>query len=179
MSEKAGSNTANFSSRTAGLEKWLDELVNKKQPVQLPGEAKRWIADNVWWIVIIGGVLSLWSAWTFWQLGHYVDGLSRYVNELSRVYGSTTYATELGPMWYLALVGLIIEGILLLMAFPKLKEHKKSGWDLLFYVSLVNIVIGVVYLLVPGYGFGSLIGTLLGAAIGWFFLFQIRSRFVR
>jgi len=46
-------------------------------------------------------------------------------------------------------------------------------------VSLVNIVVGLVYILVPGYGLGSLIGALLGAAISWFFLFQIRSRFAK
>ena len=97
-------------------------------------------------------------------------------NEMARLYGST-YSTDLGIMWYVALAGLVVEGVLLLLAVAPLKALKKSGWDLLFYVSLVNIVVGLVYILVPGYGIGSLLGSLIGAAISWFFLFQIRSRF--
>lgn len=179
MSEKSDAKSVNRNTRTAGLETWLDEMVNKKQPLQLPTGARQWIADNAWWITLIGGILTLLGAWNFWQLGQALDGVNRWANEVARVYGSTTYAAELGPMWYLALVGLAVEGVLLLLAVPKLKDHKKSGWDLLFYTSLVSLAIGVVYLLVPGYGVGGLVGALLGAAISWFFLFQVRSRFTR
>lgn len=177
-SERSEAKTTKLNTRTAGLEKGLDEFVNKKQPLQLPADVRKWIADNSWWLALIGGILSIWGTWGFWQLGHYVDGLSRYTNDLAHVYGSTTYATELGPFWYLALFGLLAEGILLLMAVSKLKDHKKAGWDLLFYVSLINLIVGIIYLFVPGYGIGSLLVTLLGAAVAWFFLFQIRNRFL-
>jgi hypothetical protein len=178
MSDKVGAGSASFSSKTLGLEQWLDETVNKKQPLQLPLSARAWIADNSWWLAIIGGVLSLWGAWSFWQIGHYLSGLNQLANEVARLSGSS-YSTDLGVMWYVALIGLVIEGALLLLAVSPLKAHKKTGWDLLFYVSLVNLVVGVVYILVPGYGLGSLIGSLIGAAISWFFLFQIRSRFAQ
>lgn len=180
MSEKAdakSTKSADLSAKTAGLEKWLDDLVNKQQPLQLPVDARKWIADNAWWIVLIGGVLTLWSAWGFWQAGHLMSGLTNVLNEAARMYGATTYANELGLMWYLALVGIVIQAVLMLLAVSKLKELKKSGWNLMFYVSLLNLVIGVIYLFVPGYAFGGLLGTLVGVAISWFFLFQVRSRF--
>ncbi len=178
MSDSVSTKSANFSSKTLGLEQWLDETVNKKQPLQLPLGARKWIAENSWWLAIIGGVLSLWGAWSFWQLGQYLSGLTQVTNELARLYGAN-YTTDLGFMWYVALAGLVVQGALLLLAVSPLKNMKKSGWDLLFYVSLVSLVVGLVYVFVPGYGLGSLIGSVLGAAISWFFLFQIRSRFVK
>lgn len=178
MSNQVGARSANVNSKTFGLERWLDETVNKNQPVQLPSGARTWIADNSWWLAIIGGVVSLWGAWSFWQIGHYLSGLNQLANEMARLSGSS-YSTDLGVMWYVALAGLVVEGVLLLLAVPLLKDHKKTGWDLLYYVSLVSLFVGLVYLFVPGYGVGSLIGSLLGAAISWFFLFQIRSRFAR
>jgi len=178
MSDKASAKTAAFSSKTLGLEQWLDETVNKKQPLQLPIGVRKWLAENSWWLALIGGVLSLWGAWSFWQLGHYLSGFNQVANEVARLYG-TNYSTDLGVMWYVALAGMVIEGVLLLLAVSPLKNMRKSGWDLLFYVSLVSIIVGLVYVLVPGYGLGSLIGSALGAAISWFFLFQIRSRFAK
>jgi len=178
MSEKANARTATFNTKLSGLEKWLDETMNKKQPVQLPVDARKWLSDNVWWLAAIGGVLSLWGAWSFWQVGHYLDGVNQMTSRIAQTYGVNSYATDLGPMWYVALACMAAQGVLLLLAVSRLKAHQKSGWDLLFYVSLISLAIGVVYLLVPGYGLGSLIGSLIGAAISWFFLFQIRSRFV-
>lgn len=179
MSEKEHVKATKATSVVSGLEKWVDEVVNKKQPLQMPMNARKWIGDNSWWIVLIVGILSLWSAWGFWQAGHYIDGLNRWANEVSKMYGGSTYATELGPMWYIALIGLALEGVLMLFAVSKLKNHQKSGWNLVFYSTLVSLVIGVVYLFVPAYGFGSLIGTLIGTAISWFFLFQVRSQFTK
>ena len=81
-------------------------------------------------------------------------------------------------MWYVALVAMLVQGILYLVAVPMLKNHQKSGWNLVFYASLVSVAMGVVYLFVPGYA-GSIVGVVLGAVIGWFFLFQVRSKFVK
>ncbi len=59
-------------------------------------------------------------------------------------------------------------------AFPGTKARKKSGWDLLFYALLINVVYGIVVAFTDYGGFGSLIGSLVGSAIGAYFLFQIR-----
>ena len=162
-----------YDSKSAGLEKWLDETY-KKLPVQLPDGARKWIADNAWWLTLIGGVLSLWGAWGFWQTAHYVSQL----NDWARAAGVST-APNLSVMWYVVLVTMLVEAVLYLMVVSKLKAHQKGGWNLIFYASLVSVVMGLVYLFVPSYGFGSLVGVALGAIIGWFFLFQVRSKFVK
>lgn len=178
MSEHAQARNKNVNGALGGLEQLLDETVNKKQPLQLPADVRKWLGRNVWWMSLIGGILSVWGAWTFWQVGHYLSTVNPYLDELARVNG-TTYASDLGIMWYVALVGLLVEGVLMLAAIQKLKRGAKGGWDLLFYTSLVSLVVSLVYMFVPGYGFGSLLGALVGTAIGWFFLFQIRSQFAK
>ena len=160
--------TAN-DTKSGGLEKWLDDMY-KKFPLQLPEGARKWIADNAWWLTLIGGVLTLWGVLSFWQVGH-------YVSDVARVYGVDT-STNLGVTWYVALGTMLVQAILYLMAVPKLKNHQKSGWNLVFYASLVSVIMGLVYLFTPGYA-GSIVGVVLGALIGWFFLFQVRSKFVK
>ncbi len=167
---------SNYNTQPAGLEKWLDEMINKKSSVQLPAGGKKWLGENVWWLALIGGVLNLWGAWSFWRLGHSANEL---LEGLGRYYGNTLYTQELDVWWYLVLAAMVGQGVLLLMAFQKLKEGKKTGWNLLFYGSLLSIVMGVLYLFVPGYGGGSLVGTAIGTLIGWFLLFQMRSHFAK
>lgn len=176
MSEQVKST---YDTQPAGLEKWLDETY-KKLPIQLPEGARKWLADNAWWLTLIGGILSLWGAWGFWQAGHYLSSWARWADEVNRAYGvNTSSTTDLSVMWYVALAAMLVQAVLYLLAFSKLKEHKKSGWNLLFYSSLVSLVMGIVYIFVPGYGAGSLIGVAIGAIIGWFFLFQVRGKFVK
>ena len=165
-----------YDSQPMALEKWLDENLNKKFPVQLPDGAKKWLADNSWWLALIGGGVSLWGAWRFWQLGHTA---SQFLNGLSQVYGVNTYSQDLSVFWYVVFAAMLVQAVLLLMAFQKLKVHKKSGWNLLLYSSYVSVITGVVYLMLPYYGFGSLLGTALGAVISWYILFQVRSHFAK
>lgn len=172
MSEKTSA--SNTKSNLMGLEKTLDEIVNKKQPLQLPANARKWLAENVWWLSLIGGILTLYGAFSVWRLSQVANP---YL-EVARMYGGSA-VTDLGAMWYVALAVMVAEGVMLLLAVSKLKTQSKSGWNLLFYTTLLSLVLGVVYLLVPQYGVSSLFGTLVGTAIGWFFLFQVRSHFVK
>lgn len=168
-----------YNTQPAGLEKWVDGTLNKNFPVQLPDGAKKWLADNSWWLALVGGVLSLWSAWGFWQAAHYVSQWARLADDLARYSGVNTVSSSLGLTWWLAFAAILAQGVLMLVAYPKLKAHSKSGWNLLFYSSFISLAVGVLYLLTPAYGFGSLIGTLLGTAIGWWVLFQMRGHFVK
>lgn len=160
--------------KLSGVEGWLDGIFGEKFPVQLPKAAREWIVKVSPWLALVGGVLSLWASWSFWQAGHYVNRLVDWANTLSAAYGGET-VRHLGAMWYLSFVVLLVQAVLLLLAFPGLRDHKKSGWNLVFLGSLVAVALGVVQLFVSGYGFSSFIGSLIGAAISFFILFQIRS----
>lgn len=162
----------------SGLEKWLDENY-KKVPFQLPSGAKEWIARNVYWIAAIAGVLGLLAALSLWRAAESVQELSRYANELSAVYGATSpAATGLGIFWWILLGVMVLQAVIALLAVAPLKDRRKAGWNLLFYSALINVAVGVSYLFISGYGVSNFIGSLVGAAIGLYFLFQIRPYFV-
>ena len=67
-------------------------------------------------------------------------------------------------------------GILYLIAAKPLKAMNKRGWDLIFLATVVNLASIVIYLL-AGLS-GSLISAIITVAISWFFLFQIRPKFL-
>lgn len=168
--------TDDVSKKLSGLEGWLDGIFGDKFPVQLPKAAREWIVKVAPWLALVGGVLSLWAAWAFWQAGHYVNELVEWVNTFSAATGAGT-TSKLGFMWYVALIVLLLQALLMLLAFPGLRDRKKSGWNLVFFSTLVAVILGLVQLFVSGYGFGSLVGSLIGAAISFFILFQVRSHY--
>lgn len=161
-----------YNTQPAGLEKKLDELYSKG-PVHLPKGGQKWLADNAWWIVLVGAVLSLLSILTSWQA---IASFSALSNSLAGSYGYYALGYNAG-YWWVMLIATVIETVLLFMAFQKLKEHKKDGWNLLFYVSLVSIVSVILAGLVSGTLVSMVLGAALGALISWFFLFEIRKYF--
>lgn len=158
--------------KLAGLEKWAYDTFNTKNPVQIPEGGRKWIAGNSWWLCAIGGVVTLAGAYQMWNAAHWISS----VTEVYRAVGYTP-TLNLGVWWYVLFGITILEGIVLLVAVPKLKAMQQSGWKLLFYLSLLGIALGIISLLTPGYGFGSLIGAALGVAISWTILMQIRDKF--
>lgn len=177
--DKVANATAEVKKNVSALEKWL-EGINKQLP-QIPKKGQDILAQLAPWFALAGGIISLLSCWWFWQAGHTVNKLVEWSNELGRLYGGTVVDTtpNLGFSWYLALILLFVQAVIMLAAFPRLKDGKKSGWDLLFYNVLLALVIGVVYEFIPGYGIASLFGSVVGAAIGMYLLYQIRGHFTK
>jgi len=66
----------------------------------------------------------------------------------------------------LAVLALIVQVGLMVMALPGLFARKMSAWTLMFYSQLV----GVAYSILSG----SIVGGLIGGLIGLYILFQIR-----
>lgn len=163
---------------TSQLEDSLNDIFGKSAPA-LPEGGKKFLVDIAPWLSLIGGILSLWSAWTLWHWANVANSYVDYANRLSEAFGGTTVATSrltLG-IW-LGIAVVIVQGVLLLMAFPKLRERAKKGWDLLFYSTLVGIVYGVVVMFTDYGNAGSLVGALIGAAISFYLLFQIRGHYM-
>ena len=61
----------------------------------------------------------------------------------------------------------LVASALMLAAFPGLKKMKMQGWNLLFWSEVVSVVSSVVAL--------SLVGAVVGGAIGFYLLYQIKS----
>ncbi len=157
------------------LEEKLDELLVKKAPFQLPANAREGLVKAMPWLTLLGGVVMLWGAWALWQLVGWANDVATVTNQFSQYYG-VGYVAPVGmaPLLWVSLAVLVVEAVLFFMAFPALQARKKSGWNLLFWVSLLNAAEAVVQAV--GYtNFGSLIGALIGSVIGLYLLFQIRS----
>jgi len=175
--EHHGASSVPYNTRPAGLEKWADGVFGNNAPVKLPEGGRQWLADNLWWLALVGGVLSLWSAWSSYNAMQTYGQMFAIADELVRQYGTSTSSMNFGLTFYLALAAMVAQAVLLLMAYQKLKVHQKAGWNLIFYSSLVSLVTGALYLLTPYYGATSLVGVLIGVVIGWWLLFQIRGKF--
>lgn len=61
----------------------------------------------------------------------------------------------------------LVGSILLLAAYPGLKARKYKGWTLLFWSEVANLVGGLVSL--------AFLSAIVGALIGFYLIFQIRS----
>lgn len=155
------------------LETQLDDMLVKKAPVQLPENGRRGLVSVLPWLTLIGGVLMLWSAWSLWQLVAWVDSWANLANSFGAAYGYATPVT-VSPLIWVSLVILLVEAVLFFVAFPALRDHKKKGWDILFWVSIVNVAESIVQAIAYT-NFGSLVMSLLGSLIGLYLLFQVRA----
>lgn len=132
---------------------------------------------KIWPILaLIGGLVQLWAAYALWDLGHRANVLIDYANQLSIASGSGPVTPTLGFFYYLGLAVLVVDAVILLLAVAPLNSHKKKGWDLLLLGAALNLVYGLVIMFDSYYGgFGSLLSTLVGSAIGFYLLFQVRD----
>ncbi|MNH50016.1 hypothetical protein D3C85_1242800 [compost metagenome] len=138
----------------------------------LPVKGRVWLAQNVWWIGLVGlalgafGVLSV-LAVTFWAS----TAIGLYGGAAGVVIGSLAFIAVLVALAF-SIVLLAILG----MAIAPLKAGKKKGWDLLFISALLSVASTVIGFLLS-LNFGSLIIGLFGTAVMGYFLFEIHSYF--
>jgi hypothetical protein len=160
------------------LEENLNDLFTKKAPA-LPAGGKKVIVEWAPWLALIGGIASVWTAWVLWHWAHVANAFVDYANSLSAVYGGPTVNVQrMSVGIWLGIAVLAAEGVLYLLAFNGLREHRKSAWNLIYLGALLNVVYGVVVMFTSYGGAGNLIGSLIGSAIGLYFLFQVRSAYV-
>jgi len=140
----------------SNLETTLDLYFVKKAPFQLPEGVKEFIVAFGPWITLVLLVLAL-------PLLLVALGLGALVAPFAVMGGANPASFTVGTVF--SLVALVLQA----MALPGLFKRKKSGWTLLFYSSLVSVVGTVVA--------QDLVGAILIAVIGGYFLFQIRSKY--
>jgi hypothetical protein len=148
----------------------------QKSPLQIPPNITKWLADNSWWIVLVGAVASVLSIFSMFSL----INTANQANVLFDAYGvGDSYLAQSTNALYLSIASSAISAVLLFIASSKLKVHQKAGWNLLYYSFLINIVVSVVSLVAfsPVSFVGSLVGTVLGFVIGAYILFQLRGHF--
>lgn len=152
----------------------------KKAP-HLPESGQKWLAENAWWIVLIGVVISVFGLLGIVSvLALATFGLSLGGAALGAGYGAAVGVAIGGVLLVTTLISLalyIVEVVLLGMAVSPLRALKKRGWDLVFLVAVLNVAV-IVVTNVLAVNFVGLVFGLLWAAVGAYFLFEVRDRFV-
>jgi hypothetical protein len=96
--------------------------------------------------------------------------LVRIIPYLALIFGLLGIISILSWHGYgiLAVLIYLIASILLLASYPGVSKRKYKGWKLLFLSEVVNLIGGLVSLV-------SILWVIIGALIGFYLLFQIRS----
>ena len=131
---------------------FLDYYLVQKAPFQIPQGGGEWIVKYGPWITVV--LLILMLPPLLFVLG---------VGTALMPFGGVGYAAGFS---YLTVV-LIVEIGLTLAALPGLFARKMSGWRLLFYAQIASLVFSLLS--------GNIISALIGALIGFYILFQVRS----
>lgn len=145
----------------------------------LPKNSKDAIVNFMPWVALIFGIIQIVLAYGVWQLADVVDRAANLVNTYAAYY--TVPAAHISAfdraVIYLGAVVLLVEGVIGIMAYKALAARQRRGWDLLFLAALINVLYAVLSIFISGRGFGSFLMSLIGSAIGFYFLFQIQSAY--
>lgn len=138
----------------------------------LSADARRWLADNIWWVVLIVAILQGLTVLGVGLLllmasGVLVGAISFYGAAIGSVLTSIVLAS---------LAFSIINLILLSLAVSPLRAGLKRGWRLIFAVMLVNVVSIVIGLIFRLDIFSFLLNGFLVVFLTYF-LFEIRNYF--
>lgn len=139
----------------------------------LPKNGRQWLAENAWWLVLIGVILG-----TFGILSVLLATL--FAGTLLAGYGGPVGAAIGGLAFVIVIISLafaVVDMVFSAMAIAPLQAMRKKGWSLLFLVSLINVLSLLVSFLFQLNLF-SLIWGLIFAGIGGYFLFEIRDYFL-
>jgi hypothetical protein len=161
----------------ADLEKQMESIFVKNAPFQIPENGRKAIAKYLPVISLVFGVLSLLAALSLWNAARKVDDLVETANQFARVYGIDNGLVDYGTLYYIALIALVVQGVLMLVAYKPLSQKLKKGWDLVLLGVLLSLVFGVLYLFTDSGFISNLIGSLVGAIIGLYVLAQIRGQY--
>lgn len=148
---------------------------------RLPENVRKWLADNVWWITLIGVILSVFAA--FSMLVAIIVGLwgAAVISSYYNVFGIAAAYTGLAAIWALiSFAFLIVDVVIMGMAINPLRRKESKGWDLMFLAILVSAASSILSMIINFSIFtfiSGIIFTGLGLAIGAYFLFEIKAYF--
>lgn len=125
----------------------------------LPKGASDFIVNIAPWLSLIFGVLSI-------LVGVSAFGFLAVLSPFAAVSGAGAYAIT----GLLSSVVLLVEGVIMVVAFPSLKNRAMKGWNLLFWSLVLSVVSSVLSLNVYG-----VVQSVVGALIGYYFLYQMKS----
>lgn len=162
----------------------MKELVNKadsflsglfKGAPKMPDSSKESLVKAWPWLALVFAALQLVAAKGLWDLVRLFDR----VNSVFGAWLGSAYVYSGKDKFfiYISLATLVVDAVILLMAFPKLKSRAKAGWDLVFLGALLNVAYSVFNFFIYGRGVGDFLGALVGSAIGFYLLYQVKDKY--
>lgn len=136
------------------LVKSLEEIFKKLPP--LPANAVGVLVKITPWLALIFGILGVLTALAGF-------GILTAFAPFAVAGGVRGYG-----LGFIAAIGLGVSSLMMLLAFPGLRAGKMSGWTMLFWSEVVNVVASLV---------GFSLGSVIGAIIAFYILFQIKPRY--
>ena len=138
----------------------------------LPKNGQKWLAENAWWLVLVGVILGSFGILSV-LLGTLVAGtlLAGFGGPIGAAIGGLAFVIVA-----ISLAFAVVDMIISAMAISPLKAMRKKGWTLLFLVALINVLSLVVSFLFQLNLF-SLVWGLIFAGVGGYFLFEVRDYF--
>lgn len=153
---------------------WLKPLPH------LPIAFKKWLAENIWWIVLVSVILSVIGT-LFMIIGVFTAiSLLGTTTSMFGYYIAPAYTGWSVMALMISMLFMIATVILAAMAISPLKVSQKRGWMLLFSMMVLRAVAAVVGAIFTYSVFGfmsSLISSAIGIAVGAYLLYEIRSYF--
>lgn len=144
----------------------------------LPKETRKWLGENIWWIVIVGLVVNVLNILRGLA---YLERQISLQGSVANTYLVSTSASDWSIVTTsVSLVFLIVQALILFFAIQPLRDKQKKGWVLLFASWLVGGVALVANALLTLGIFSFIITILFGAvwlAISGYFLFEIHGQF--
>jgi hypothetical protein len=140
----------------------LEPYFTTQAPWQLPEAWRQSIVRWAPWAVLVVFILTL-------PLVLAALGISTFLGVFIPIIGIGVL------IYWIAIITLLIQEVLLIASFQGLKNRTISGWNIAFYASLLNAMYGVFTWLTHPWNIGSLISVAISAAITWYILFQVRA----
>jgi hypothetical protein len=151
----------------------------------LPVEGQKWLAENMWWMVLVLAIIS--GVNFLYTLAALVTQIDLIGSASSSYYISSSFTS-------LSIVNLVIKlllvgitGLLLALAVKPLQVRSKKGWVLLFIILLVEALWVVVHAALSLNFSGFIVSMLFGVVGGEigaivllvcaYFVFEVHSQF--
>jgi hypothetical protein len=144
----------NWKTMLVELEDKLAEVFIKKLPA-IPENIKEMIVKYGPYLALIGIIFSVPALLALFGIGAVVAPWA--------IVGGSVY----GIKTVLAIVFGLLIIVLEIMALPGLFKRQMKAWKIMFYISLISVVSNLISL--------NLFNLVIGAAVSWYLLFQIRS----
>lgn len=141
------------------LEKFFDDLFLRKISFQLPTNVKDVIVKIAPWVVLIIIIISIPAVLSLFGLGSFLGGMNPMVP-----YGFSS-------RYYLGLIVLTAQVILMIMAFSPLQKREAKGWTYIYYSQLISGA----YALLTSYNVGAFVWSIIATGIGLYIIFQVKS----